>query len=321
MKAHPLRSALLVFLVLFVFVNAFAYRHAYAMTHFVDGGPRTESIRTLSRLQKAAVVVTGVRIPKPVNRTTPADRGLPFTTHHFDGPDGITYEAWHIPQTPAAGLCVLFHGYAGFKSSLLGEAEAFRALGYETLLVDLRGSGGSSGHVTTIGYGEADDVRAAVSYARRTWPDRPLVLYGQSMGAAAVLRALADDPLDVRAVILEAPFDRLLSTVRNRFHVMGLPAFPFAELLVFWGGVQHGYSGFDHNPADYARHVACPTLVLHGRQDPFVTVAEVQAVFDGLSSPKQLMLFPDAGHEACLRKEPARWTAAVAAFLMQLHGG
>ena len=39
------------------------------------------------------------------------------------------------------------------------------------------------------------------------------------------------------AVVLECPFDRLLTTVEHRFELMGVPAFPLARLLTFWGGV------------------------------------------------------------------------------------
>src|SRR5262249_1798820 len=98
-------------------------------------------------------------------------------------------------------------------------------LGYSTFLVDFRGSGGSGGNVTTIGVSEAEDVASAWEYARKLTPGQPVVLFGQSMGAAAVLRALSLRTAEPAAVVLECPFDRLLSTVENRFTSMGLPAF------------------------------------------------------------------------------------------------
>ncbi len=73
------------------------------------------------------------------------------------------------------------------------------------------------------------------------------------------------------ALVLESPFDALLSTVVNRFALMGLPAFPFAHLLVFWGGVQQGFNGFRHYPADYATEVRCAVLLLDGANDTRVT--------------------------------------------------
>jgi hypothetical protein len=213
----------------------------------------------------------------------------------------------------------MFHGFAASKASLLPAAEAFHELGYDALLVDFRGSGGSDGYATTIGYREADDVAAACDYARQQWPDSPLVLYGRSMGGAAVLRALAVGELRPAAVILECPFDRLLSTTKNRFRAVGLPSFPAAELLVFWGGVQHGYSGFDHNPVDYAAAVECPALFLHGERDVRVAPAEAREVFDRLGSKKTWALLEGAGHENLSVARRDAWRAAVERFLIALQ--
>jgi pimeloyl-ACP methyl ester carboxylesterase len=135
------------------------------------------------------------------------------------------------------------------------------------------------------------------------------------------LRAIAQEGVRPAAVILESPFDRLLTTVRNRFRVMGLPSFPSAELMVFWGSVQHGFNGFDHNPADYAAAVQCPALVLHGDQDTRATTAEARAVYDRLAGPKQFVDFPGAGHDVPVAGEAQAWQAPVARFLERLPTG
>jgi hypothetical protein len=96
---------------------------------------------------------------------------------------------------------------------------------------------------------------------------------------------------------------------------MRLPAFPSAELLVFWGGVQHGMNGFAHNPVDYASRVDCPVLLLHGQLDKRVSLAEVEAVCANLAGKKRLEVFPDVGHEACYRTRPDLWMQHVSAFL------
>ena len=146
--------------------------------------------------------------------------------------------------------------------------------------MDFRGTGGSDGSANSLGYHEANDVAAAVRYARERALPRPLVLYGQSMGGAAVLRAVA--VLDVRpdAIIVESVFGRMIAAARNRFALMGVPSFPSAELLVFWGGVRAGIPGFDHNPAEYARACDCPALVLHGAEDRHARLEEAQAIYD-----------------------------------------
>jgi len=240
---------------------------------------------------------------------------LLYETHKISMNEGEFLEAWYIVRPVAQGIVLLFPGYAESKESLLATAVALHKAGYDTLLVDFRGAGGSTGSDTTLGVREAKDVAHSVAYAERTWPGRPIVLYGVSMGAASVLRAIATEDVRPSAVILESPFDSLLGTVGNRFHAMGLPAFPSAELLVFWGSVQQGFNGFTHNPAEYARSVECPVLLLHGELDPRVTVEQNAVIFERLAGQKHLVSFPGAGHVSLIVEAPKAWEGQVTQFL------
>jgi pimeloyl-ACP methyl ester carboxylesterase len=287
--------------------------HARALTHYSVAGPGTGPPFSLSRWDKAKLLLTGVEFPRPEITKTPADFGLPFTTHTIAA-HGVTLEAWHIPSTAPRGLVLLFHGHRACKSALLGEAAAFRELGYSSLLVDFRGSGGSSEAITTIGVLEADDVAAAVEFARATWKDERLILFGQSMGAAAILRAVAHG-VTADALLLECPFDRFLTAVENRFEMLGVPSFPMARLLLFWGGVQNGFDPFGHNPVDYAAAVHCPTLLMQGLKDKHVRLPEAEAVYAALAGPKQWELFAEAGHQSYCSKWGERWKSVVAVFL------
>ncbi|HMA34602.1 MAG TPA: alpha/beta fold hydrolase [Chloroflexia bacterium] len=294
--------------------NGVAWMQAWAMTHYAAAGPRTPPPEALAAPEKLWTVLTGVRVPRPENHHTPRDLGLAYSVRQIPI-GGEHLEAWAVPHAQARGVVLLFPGYAASKESLLAPAAAFSGLGYATLLVDFRGAGGSSGQETTLGVREATDVAQAVAYAQRAWPGRPLVLYGSSLGSAAILRAVATAGVRPAAVILESPFDRLLDTVGNRFTALGLPAFPGAALLVFWGSVQQGANGFADNPVDDAPAVHCPTLLLHGTQDPRVTVAQNAAIFAQLGGPKELVSFPGAGHAGLIQADPRLWQDHVARFL------
>lgn len=318
MRQHPWRSAFLVLAGCFVFVNLLVYRHARAMLTFDATGGRTPRPQSLTAWQKIKVLASGVSIPRPQNTCTPRDLDLAVETVQFSSRDGTRLEGWLLtPQAPK-GTVLLFHGYAASRSTLLEEARAFYEMGYVAMLVDFRGSGGSDGNTTSLGYYEAEDVTAAMHYARRHDLPRPLVLYGQSMGGAAVLRSIAASGEQPDAVILEAVFGRMLQAVRNRFGMMGVPSFPGAELLVFWGGVQIGFSGFQHNPEEYARVCDCPALVLHGDADRHARLEEGQSVCANLKGPKELVVFEGAEHTSLHRFAPARWKAAVGAFLREI---
>jgi uncharacterized protein len=309
------RRALLLLLLAFGALNVLAYRSARALTRFTADGPRTPPPHALSAWQKVRVVTAGPAVPKPRVRRTPADLGLPFERHVFPGAHGLPLEAWLIPHPRSRGVVALFHGHAATKSSLLGQARELRALGWSTLLVDFHGSGGSGGGETSIGYHEADDVAAAFRYAAAL-PGRPrIVLFGTSMGAVAVLRAVSVHGLRPHALVLECPFDRLISTVSHRFTMMGLPAFPAAHLLVFWGGALQGFDAFGHDPVAYAARVESPTLLMSGDRDVTVTPTEARSIHDALRGPRALKMFRGLGHESFLGRRQDEWREAVSAFL------
>jgi len=302
-----------------VSVNFIAFMQARAMSCFADGGERTRRPEQLGLVDKLAVLATGIRIPRPINHRAPKDLHLDFETHRFANADGAMLEAWFIPSANDRALIALFHGYGASKSTLLTAAEAFHHLGYPTLLVDFYGSGGSSGSGTTLGVKEADDVAAAVEYARRTWPERPIVLYGISMGGAAVLRSVAVNKVRVDALIVEATFDSLLNAGKNRFRAMNLPGVPLAELLLFWGSVQNGFNMFAHNPVDYARSVREPALILHGEADTRATPDQARRLADALGANARLILYAGVPHMAIVEARPDEWRRDVAHFLEKLR--
>jgi alpha-beta hydrolase superfamily lysophospholipase len=287
------------------------------MTHFVDTGTRTARPEELSLPEKVWVVLTGVTVPRPTNERTPQDANLRYEMRLIEIGKGEKLEAWYVPAEGPRGLVLMFPGYAMSKDSLLEGSAALYEMGWSTLLVDYRGVGGSSGENTTLGIREAEDVAAAARYAREEWPGARVVLYGVSMGSAAVLRAVAVEGAEADGLILESPFDTLLNTVRNRFGTMGLPGWPGAELVVFWGGTQIGVDGFAHNPAEYARSVRVPTLLMHGEHDPRATMEQAQSVYDNLGGSKSFVEFRGAGHEALLGVDVEAWKEQVHRFLSE----
>jgi alpha-beta hydrolase superfamily lysophospholipase len=312
------RGLILLLVLLFVVVNILAFVQAWGMTHFADGGVHTAPPEEMSATQKIWVMLTGVDVPRSYNNSSPADAHLAFTTLHVWEKNGIDLEAWLIPAPgKPRGLILMYHGYAACKATLLTAAEHLHRLGFTIEMVDFRGSGGSSGNSTTIGYREADDVAATAAEARAhdLAPGEPLILFGQSMGAAAVLRAVGDLGVRPDAMVIESPYDRLLSTAANRFHAMNLPAFPLAQLLMFWGGVQQDYWSFGMNPAESASRVHCPVLMFHGALDTRVTAVQARAVYDHLAGPKRLEWYEHAGHTAFITTDPARWDSAISDFL------
>ena len=299
-RKKVVRQLVRAFLIICCIINLLGYIGAYSLTHFKTPGQ------------------FGLGLSKPISSKLPTDLELRYQTKRVPIGRGEWLETWSIPveQSTSKGTILLFHGNQGSKAKqLLLPAQVFHDLGYDTVLVDFRGVGGSSGNTTTIGMREARDVAQIASYAQSSQLQRPLVLYGVSMGAAAIIRAVAQENVNPDAIILELPFARLLDAVRSRIRVTHVPTFPLAEATVFWGGVQHGFNGFAHNPVDYAHQVKCPTLLLHGKLDKWTTVAEIDRIYQNLQGIKQLSIFPNAGHGLLVTNDRNRWKQDMETFL------
>ena len=296
---------------LFIFVNIISIFHSYKLTHFSESlTEKTKSAKELSALEKGKTLLFGINNPRPENNT--------FLTQPFYKiklKSNREIECWSILSNPSKGTLIIFHGFSGQKSSMLDKSDEFLKLGYSTLLVDFMGSGGSEGNQTTIGYLEAEQVKTCFNYLQEKG-EKNIYLFGTSMGAVAIMKAIKDYELMPKAIIIECPFGSMYETVCSRFKIMNIPTFPMAGLLVFWGGVQNGFWAFNHNPVEYSKSIKCPTLLLYGEQDQKVSRKEINEIFANLPGRKELKLYPEAGHENYLTKYKEQWSNDVKAFLL-----
>lgn len=308
-----IKWALIIFLFLFIALNIIAYMHAYKFTHFVAAQKQQEMFKSNSSIwETVKMIFTGMSIPRPENSRTPASS---YDTVKLESVTPT--ECWYVKNDAAIGTVILFHGYAASKSILISRSEIFHTLGYNTLLVDLMGSGGSEGNRSTIGFKEAIQVRDAYDYIASRG-EKNILLFGVSMGAAAVMKAMNDYRLNVNALILECPFGSMLQTVKARIIRMGAPSFPALHLLMFWGGVQNGFNPYKHNPAEYARNIHAPVMFFRGGADEFVTQQETDSIFARLKGYKRLKTFPGAKHDDYMIHYKDEWSRDVKKFLSQI---
>lgn len=298
----------------FAAVNAMAAFHAYRFTHFTpaDESAARKTPAEYSFGEKLKALLLGAPNPRPVNKKAPS---LPYETVRLRNDKQL--DCWLIRASNAKGTVILFHGYGSSKSALLDRAAAFHDMGYTTLLADFRGCGNSEGSYTSIGHDEARDVRTCYDYIRSSG-EKNVLLYGPSMGAVAILKAIDEGLVQPSGIILECPFSTMYRTICTRFDMMNVPSFPLAGILGFWGSVENGYWAFSHNPEDYARKVTMPALLMWGEKDDRVSRAEVEAVYRSLAGPKTLCTFPRSAHESYLNRSRQEWTAAVGTFLQRI---
>lgn len=317
-NTKKLRKRLLwLIILLIIFINIIAYNHAYRFTHFIEKNETESTARIkpedLSFTQKVKILFLGVPNHKSKNKNFPSPN---YETISIKSNE--TLDCWLIPPADSSkGIVILFHGYLGDKSSLLPYSEAFNKMGFSCLLVDFMGSGSSTGLQTTIGFKESENVKSVYDYVKKEFPSQKIILFGHSMGSVAIMKSIHDYDLRINKIILQCPFGTMKQTVKTRFEAMNVPPFPFAHLLLFYGGAQNGFNAFQHNPTEYAKKIQVPTLVLLGEQDERVSLQEIDDIYKNLNGIKELVTFKDVGHNDYLVNSYDEWVLKISTFVFK----
>ena len=311
-----LRWILWVFLVQFILFNISAALYAYKFTHVYDDPALRKAGPGRNIFSKTWRLFTGPRQPRSVITKVPE---FSFDTVKLKTRKGTTIDAWYArPDSAQKGTVILFHGIMANKGMLIAEAAEFRYQGYNVMLVDFRAHGNSSGNTTTIGVRETEEVKLAYDHVVRQG-EKKIFLYGSSMGAVVVLKAVAEYSLKASGLIIEMPFASLQAHIRSRAREQGFQGFPekgFAFFVTLWIGLERGFNGFNYQTATYAGKINCPVLMQWGTADTYVLKRETDKVYKAIASTsKKLLLYEDAGHESLLLNDPVKWSNEIRKFL------
>lgn len=302
-----------VLLVQFFLINISAAFHAHKLTHFYDDD-RVRNLKPSSGtfFLRTWRLMVGKKYPKSLIQNYP--QGI-YETVQFSTRDGNKIEGWWMKADSAIGTVILFHGLLTNKSSLLGEAYEFLAMGYNTLMIDARAHGNSSGIANSIGANESEEVKLAFDHIKNNG-EKNIVLWGISMGAVMITKAINDYNITPSKIILEIPFASLQDHFKARARVLGFPDEPFAFFVTFWAGIEQGFWGFGYKTENYVKKIKCPVLLQWGSQDTYVLKKETENIFKNISSvQKKLVIYNQAGHQSLLGADPGKWKSTVNDFL------
>ncbi len=301
-----------VLLAQFILINISAALYADKLTRYYSSVPEDYTNSNGNIFTKSWKLFTGPRYARPVVSAVPV---FPYDTVLLTTRKGIRIDAWYAAaDSVAKGTVIFFHGIAVTRASLLDEVNEFRYQGMNVMMVDFRGHGNSGGNTTTIAVRESEEVKLAYEYVKARG-EKNIFLYGSSMGAVAITKAMADYGLQPAGVILDAPFLSLQSYLKARARMLGFPGQPFAFFTSFWIGVEKGFNGFKHQTTRYVKNIACPVLLQWGSLDEYVLPEEIQSIYEATAaSQKKLVIYEGALHESLLRQNPAQWREEVEAF-------
>ncbi|MFP4227298.1 MAG: lysophospholipase [Salinivenus sp.] len=133
---------------------------------------------------------------------------------------------WRPDGSPLAHM-VLVHGYADHSGRYDHVADTFAKVGLATYAFDLRGHGQSEGKRVYVDRFDQylDDLSRVLTWVREDAPDRPLFLFGHSMGGLISLKYVLDRSPTLQGLILSAPAlevnPDLAPLLRRAAHVLG----------------------------------------------------------------------------------------------------
>lgn len=303
-----------VLLVQFILVNISAAFYAYKITHLYTAPadmPPSHSSRNI--FTKTWRLFTGPKFYREALTDTP---GFVYSTVTLKTKKDLLIEAWYgKADSVSKGTVILFHGLSRNKNFVLDEAVAFRQMGYSVMLIDTRSHGNSTGDYTTIGYRESEEVKLCYDYISNNG-EKNIFLWGTSMGAVEILKAVSEYQLHPAGIIIEMPFLSLQSHLKGRARILGFPEQPFGFLTSFWIGAERGFNGWGFETTRYAKNVNCPVLMQYGEKDELVLKYETDAVYEAIASPrKKLVMYENANHEYFLKRDPVTWKKEVSDFL------
>ncbi len=311
-----LRWILWVLLAQFILFNISASLYAYKLSHFYNDPALRNATPNQNVFAKTWRLFSGPRLPKSVVTQFP---NFTFDTVTFKTASGIYIDGWYgKTDSISKGTVILFHGLTMNKGNVLAEADEFRYLGYNVLMVDFRAHGNSGGNTTTIGVSETEEVKLAYDYVSQLG-EKKIILWGSSMGAVTIAKAVADYGIKPAGVILEMPFASLQEHLRARARMIGFSGFPekpFGLFVTFWMGIERGFKGFKHQTTKYVQKLNCPVLLQWGALDIYVLKSETDKIYSAIASAdKKLVIYDHANHELFVQNDPLKWRIEVERFL------
>lgn len=221
---------------------------------------------------------------------------------------------WRNGSSGAA--VILLGGHGQNRTAMDVQARALAARGVASLTMDYRNC---AGQISTLGYREGDDLRAALDFLENRPGVERIGLWGFSVGGVAALRAAALDP-HVRAVVAEGQYADLVgemtSSVSSPLSFTWLVQRLVIGYYWLWSGVEPRRVSPLADLTTLARSRPatdpCAVLLIFGEKEVARTRAWAQ--FQAAQAPKQLWIIPNAGHGDYAQSAPQEYPARVVQF-------
>lgn len=215
-------------------------------------------------------------------------------------PDDSGYRGYLHDPPDARRTVVIFHGNAGEAAHRRYYLDTLAATRSRIILAEYPGYGqrpGSPSEKLLV-----SDARQTLALATDAFPDVPLLLIGESLGAAVVSSAIAGDkPVKIHGIVLITPWDSLTSLAETHYRFL-----PVRWLLLDRYDSMQNLQTFNEPKA----------IVLAGK-DQIVPVKHGGRLFENIPAVKAKFTLEQAEHNNWLDHVDDKWWQDILDFLNQ----
>ncbi len=214
-------------------------------------------------------------LPAP-GPTDPAQAGLAsYQADQFTAADGAIIPLWEH-ATQQGPILLYFHGNGGGLYMFTPPLQWFAEQKLHVRAMEYRGYPGAPDKPTETGL--VNDAIALYDATRARYPDRPILVWGYSLGSGVAVQLAAARPL--AGLILEAPFTSTVDRAAELF-----PLFPVKHLMTN-----------QFRSITFIDQIHTPLLILHGERDAIVPLHHGKALYARAHQPKTMRTYAGAGH-------------------------
>ncbi len=218
--------------------------------------------------------------------------------------DGIALDGWlFTPPQPPTAVLVFVHGKDINRQHFVAAAQRFVERGIAVVAFDQRAHGRSTGEFVTYGAKEVGDLRLVIDVALQKWGrELPVVLVGESLGAAVALQTAAVDQR-VRVVVAGAAFADLTTVIDD--HAPAILGKAGKQKAIDVAEKAADFHVADISPERSARQITVPTLLLHGSEDTYLPLRHSLRIYEALAGPRELVRLEGVDHIGILLSDEA----------------
>lgn len=232
----------------------------------------------------------------------------------------LKLHAYEIENTQKSDVwAIAIHGYMFQGRYMAYYAKEFYNMGYNVLLLDLRGHGQSEGTYIGMGWHDRLDVVDWTNYLANKNPNCKIILHGVSMGGATVMMTTGEElPANVKVAIEDCGYSSIWDEFKMQLKLLyNLPTFPVLNAASFVCNIKAGYKIEEGSSVEQVKKSKTPTLFIHGDQDKFVPFKMLDKVYEAANCKKEKLVIEGAAHAEAVSINPELYWKTMDTFIQE----